>query len=153
MSILKKEDLIYLAGFIDGDGCILAQIVKRNEYKNLFQIRVSIVLFQKTIRHWFLLEWLNKLKVGSLRKRNDSMSELAIVNTAAVKILLLQLLPYLQIKKATAKLVIEIIDKLDQVKDRSDFLEVCKLVDKIAEFTDSKKRTITSDTVRKAYLE
>jgi hypothetical protein len=52
MSILKnKNDLIYLAGFIDGDGCILAQIVARNDYKYLFQIRVSIILYQKTTRH------------------------------------------------------------------------------------------------------
>jgi hypothetical protein len=91
--------------------------------------------------------------MGNLRKRNDSMSELAIVGAKPVKYILQQLLPFLQIKKPTAKLVLEIIDKLDQVKTRCDFIEVCKLVDKIAENTDTKKRTITSETVRKAYLE
>lgn len=49
MTNLNKEDLIYLAGFIDGDGCVLAQIVKRENHK--FQIRVSLLLVQKTTRH------------------------------------------------------------------------------------------------------
>jgi len=42
---LTKEDIIYLAGFIDGDGCILAQIVNRPDYKLKFQIRLSIILY------------------------------------------------------------------------------------------------------------
>lgn len=41
----------YLAGFIDGDGCILAQIVRREEYKRKFQIRVTVAMYQKTKRH------------------------------------------------------------------------------------------------------
>lgn len=48
---LSKEDLNYLAGFIDGDGCILAQLVFREDYKYKFQIRVSIILYQKSSRH------------------------------------------------------------------------------------------------------
>jgi hypothetical protein len=79
------------------------------------------------------------------------MSELAIVGFTPVKQLLLQLLPYLIIKKPTAKLVLEIIDKLETTNNRSDFIEVCKLVDKIAKLTDSKKRTITTEYVIKYY--
>ena len=40
----------YLAGFIDGDGCIMAQIVPRKDYLYKYEIRVSIVLYQKTKR-------------------------------------------------------------------------------------------------------
>jgi hypothetical protein len=79
------------------------------------------------------------------------MSELAIVGTTPVKKLLLELLPFLLIKKQTAILVLEIIENLSKVNNRSDFIEVCKLVDKIAENTDSKKRAITSETVIQRY--
>jgi hypothetical protein len=79
------------------------------------------------------------------------MSELAIVGVTPVKKLLLQLLPYLLVKKPTAKLVLEIIENLECVNNRSDFIEVCRLVDKIAEHTDSKKRKITTDYVIKYY--
>ena len=51
MRDITKEELSYIAGFVDGDGCILAQIVSRKDYKHNFQIRVSVILYQKSIRH------------------------------------------------------------------------------------------------------
>jgi len=45
---LIKEDISYLAGYIDGNGSILAQIVYIPESKYKFQIRVSITIFQKS---------------------------------------------------------------------------------------------------------
>jgi intein/homing endonuclease len=47
----KEIDYAYLAGFIDGDGCLLAQLVKRPDYLYKFQIRISINFYQKTSRH------------------------------------------------------------------------------------------------------
>lgn len=156
---LTKEELNYIAGFIDGDGCILAQIVQRKDLKLKFEIRVSITFYQKTIRHWFLLQMQKKLGVGTLRKRNDGMSELTIVGFTPIKQLLNVLLPYLIIKKPIAKLILEIIDKLDNlnkldnVNIRSNFIEVCELVDKVAEFTDSKKRIINTTYVKEIFNE
>ena len=139
-------DYRYLAGFIDGDGCILAQIIKRAESKWKFEIRVSIVMYQKTSRHWFLLS-LQKEIGGTLRKRNDNMSELAIVGRTPVSVILKELIPYLRMKKPTAELVMEIIESEAGIRDRGEFIEVCKKVDKIAEYTDSKRRTITAEVV------
>ena len=48
---INKTELAYLAGFVDGDGCINAQIVKRPDYKFKFQIRFTVSFFQKTTRH------------------------------------------------------------------------------------------------------
>lgn len=45
-SKLKRDTLIYLAGFIDGDGSLLAQIVHRKDYKHEFQIRISVCFYQ-----------------------------------------------------------------------------------------------------------
>jgi hypothetical protein len=47
---------VWLAGFIDGDGCINSQIVFRPDYILKYQIRVSITAFQSTTRHFILLE-------------------------------------------------------------------------------------------------
>lgn len=47
----KKVDYSYLAGFIDGDGSILAQLVKREDYRYKYEIQVTISLYQKTKRH------------------------------------------------------------------------------------------------------
>ena len=48
---LSPVELSYIAGFLDGDGSIYAQIVKRSDYRLKFQIRVSISFHQKTTRH------------------------------------------------------------------------------------------------------
>jgi hypothetical protein len=48
---LTPMELSYIAGFLDGDGSIYAQIVKRSDYRLRFQIRVCIGFYQKTTRH------------------------------------------------------------------------------------------------------
>ena len=48
---LSPVELSYIAGFLDGDGSIYAQIVKRSDYRLKFKIRVSITFYQKTTRH------------------------------------------------------------------------------------------------------
>nr|YP_636258.1 putative site-specific DNA endonuclease [Tupiella akineta]YP_636278.1 putative site-specific DNA endonuclease [Tupiella akineta]AAV80680.1 putative site-specific DNA endonuclease [Tupiella akineta]AAV80700.1 putative site-specific DNA endonuclease [Tupiella akineta] len=152
MSKLKKiipEELSYLAGFLDGDGCINAQIVRRSDYKLKFQIRVSITFFQKTNRHWFLI-WLDKkLDCGTLRKRPDGMSEYAIIGIASVRNLLSILKPYLKLKKRQAILLLKIIEKMPHIQnDPQLFLKLCEQVDHFSEFNDSKKRKLTSQVVR-----
>ena len=82
-----------------------------------------------------------------MRKRNDNMSELAIVGRTPVSVILKELIPYLRMKKPTAELVMEIIESEAGIRDRGEFIEVCKKVDKIAEYTDSKRRTITAEVV------
>jgi len=48
---LTPMELSYIAGFLDGEGSIYAQIVKRSDYRLRFQIRVCIGFYQKTTRH------------------------------------------------------------------------------------------------------
>ena len=110
---MTEIEKAYIAGFLDADGCVNAQIVQRAEYRLKFQIRVSITFFQSTKRHWFLLQLHEKLKIGCLRKRNDGMSELSIVGSASVSTLLTDLmaLPYLKLQKKQAELVLQFVPK------------------------------------------
>lgn len=88
---------------------------------------------------------------GVIRKRVDGMSELTITGAAPVKLLLTELLPHIRMKKSLAELVLSIIEAKDQVRTRDDFIEVCRKVDKVAEYTDSKKRTITTSVVLESW--
>ncbi|MDO8650211.1 MAG: LAGLIDADG family homing endonuclease, partial [Candidatus Berkelbacteria bacterium] len=59
----------YIAGFLDGDGCIMFQIVPRRDYRLGYEIRASIVFYQKTLykKH---LQWLRQVfEIGYLRDR------------------------------------------------------------------------------------
>lgn len=145
----NKEILIYLAGFIDGDGCINAQIVRRKDYKLGFQIRVSIAFFQKTSRYFFI-EWIHSIiKCGVIRIRKDGISEYTIIGIKNVRPFLEKISPFLIVKKKQSDLLLEIMKEmeLNSNKDKSSFLNLCKKVDLFMSLNDSKKRTMTSNVV------
>jgi len=146
---LKNEEKAYIAGFLDGDGSIMAQLVFRKDYKLGYQIRVSIVFYQKTT-HQNQLFWLKEqLGYGYIRVRNDGMSEYTIVGLREVSLVLILLYPFLRLKKELAKEVLSLI-KLHPSSRKmtaSKLISLSKLVDKTAEFNYSKKRTVTSESV------
>ena len=150
MKKLTAEERFYLAGFLDADGSIFAQIVRGKDLKYKFRIRVSIGFYQKKEYNWFLKKLQKDLKCGSIRTKEDGVSEYIITAADPVRNLLLQLKDCLVLKKRQANLVLEILEKKKDLQSKSDFLEVCQLTDKVAELNYSKKRTITAKVVEKA---
>ena len=147
---LSNIELAYIAGFLDGDGSIMAQIVKNKSYKYGHTIRVTVSFYQKTKRHWFMIK-LRKLlgKEWSIRKRNDGISEVYQTGFTPIKNFLIVIKPFLILKPRLALLILQIIEEYSQVQSEADFLEVCKKIDKTAEYTDSKKRIHTYSSVKK----
>jgi hypothetical protein len=149
MKILKDE-LIYIAGFLDGDGSIIAQLVKRDDYKNGYQIRLSIQFTQLTKRRIYLEKLKDLIGVGYIRDRSlkaSQVSDYVITETKQVYLFLKMLTPFLRIKKKQADLVITIIERLPLAKDPHKFYELCQKVDQVAAFNDSKSRLITAEVV------
>ena len=150
--MVLNEELAYIAGFLDGDGCIMAQLVRRKDYIYGYQIRTSIVFYQKS-RNDRILHWLKSLlDIGYIRYRNDDIAEYTIVGFKEVKVVLEMLLPYLRLKKELAGQVIDLIDAHPKNMTPKDLIRLSKLVDKTATFNYSKKRTNTSKVVQQ-YLE
>ena len=148
---MSSEELAYVAGFLDGDGCVMAQLVRRKDYIYGYQIRTSIVFYQQQ-RNQEILQWLkSQLKLGYIRLRNDGMAEYTIVGLKEVKGVLKTLLPYLRLKKRLSELVINLIDEHPRRMTPEELVRLSRLVDETAKFTYSKKRTNTSETIR-AYL-
>ena len=144
---MTDEEKAYIAGFLDGDGCIMAQLVRRKDYIYGFQIRTSIVFYQKQTHREFL-SWLkHKLHYGYIRDRNDGMSEYTIVGFKAVGETLQLLAPFLRLKKTLATKVIKLISKHPKKMDAESLIKLSKLVDETASFNYSKKRTNTSESV------
>lgn len=149
---LSNEEIAYLAGFLDGDGCINAQIVQREDYKLKFQIRVTITLFQDTKQHWFLIQIQKTIGYGTIRKRADGISEYAIVGKQSVTEILQRLLPYLKLKRKQAVLVLEICEQLSKKQDGASFLQLCAKADKVGELNYSKKKSMTASVVKQRFL-
>ena len=149
MKFTDSTILAYIAGFLDGDGSIFFQIVSRPDYKQKFQIRTSIAFYQD-ITNVGILEWLKEqLGSGYIRHRKTGMSDYTIVESNKVKEILSLLQPYVRLKKKHIELGLEIINKLENKKTDSDFLEICKLVDQFKKINYSKKRTMTYEVVSK----
>ena len=143
IKLLSPEKLSYLGGFLDGDGSINAQLVRRSDYRLGYQIRVTVTFFQKSTRHWFLIKLKNEFAVdGTLRYRNDGLSELSVVGVSVVKSFLQSVQPYLLVKKKQAEIVLEICNTLSRDQSPKDFVELCKKADLLEDLNDSKKRTI-----------
>jgi hypothetical protein len=143
---MQDKEKAYIAGFLDGDGSIMAQLVKRNDYKLGYQIRASIVFYQKTNHRKFLLWLKGQLGFGYIRDRNDGMSEYTIVGLREVEYVLTLLYPFLRLKKALAKDVLYLIRQHPAKRNMTakQLVRLSKLVDKTAAFNYSKKRTNTS---------
>jgi hypothetical protein len=145
----------YFAGFLDGNGSIIAQIVPKEDYVLKFQIRLSISFIQKTKRKHFLHLLNKKLgKKGIVRDRNDNVSELNFVGKEKIQEILERLQPYLTIKRKQCNLVLKIIEQFHLTKGpREEFVKLCDLVDQVAALNDSKNRKTTASVVRQRFLD
>jgi len=117
----------YLAGFLDGDGAIMACIEKHSEKKFNFRIRIVVKITQsKKIN----LEWLkNSLKIGLIRQ-NRSVVDWIIRDQQCVESLLRLIIPYLRVKKKQAEIALKIL-KID-IKSRKNLIKVARLADSLS---------------------
>ena len=149
---MDSTRLAYIAGFLDGDGSIFFQIVRRKDYKFGFQIRSTVAFYQKT-KFVKILKFLKRIfKSGYIRHREEGMSDYSIVDPKEVEKILISLQPYVVVKNKQLKLGLKILQKLKKYKSPKGFLEICKLVDKFSKLNYSKKRTITSKVVKDYFI-
>ena len=130
----------YLAGFLDGDGSIYAQLKPNPTYRFGFQIAAYIVLYQSQKSRNVFEKLCSMIKLGYLRERKDGILEYIIGKTDAIRTFLRLVSPYLLLKKEQATLMSKILDSKEDVKDEKDFAEVAKLIDRFRELNYSKKR-------------
>ncbi len=153
---MRKEEMAYIAGFLDGDGCIMLQLVYRHDYVLGYQIRASVVFYQKQ-QYQSFLHWLQDQfdGVGYIRNRNDGMSEYTIVGIADVGKILQLLLPYLRLKKPQAEIALNVISQMPgsgRKMTEEKLLMLAKEVDRFLELNYSKRRVNTSAKL-KAFLD
>ena len=129
----------------------MLQLVFRADYRLGYQIRASIVFYQKQKYKNFLFWLKEKFQVGYIRDRNDGMSEYTIVGPKPVSEILKKLMPYLRLKRDQAELALAVLAKMPgsgRKMNSKILLELSLEVDKFAELNYSKKRTNTSEKVR-----
>ncbi len=106
----------YIAGFLDGDGSIVASIEKRPDRRRFpYRVRLKIN-FTQHIRHKNMLILLQYAlgRVGSIRNvPSHNLAELVIQRRQDVKMILERLLPHLVLKQRQARIMLAMIDVFD----------------------------------------
>ncbi len=107
----------YIAGFLDGDGSIVASIEKRPDRRRFpYRVRLKIN-FTQHIRHQGMILLLQKALggIGSIRDvSSHNLVELVIQKRSDVQIILKRLLPYLILKERQARIMLGMIDIFNQ---------------------------------------
>lgn len=106
MNQLSDTELAYIAGIIDGEGCITINHARNwqclSGYTNMLQIKVAMTTYQ--VPYWLL----DKCG-GSLREQPSKHKLIYVwtISSKQVADLLRQLLPYLKNTKAQAEIAIK----------------------------------------------
>src|SRR5262245_31694862 len=126
---LSEVDRAYLAGFLDGDGAIMALIEKHTEKRFGFRVRIEVNVTQF---HEGDVAWLPAhTGVGYIR-RNLETYQWIVRDQRAVKWLLDMVQPFTRCKRNQVALAIEILAHPIQSKD--DLIQVAKLADALSKF-------------------
>jgi LAGLIDADG endonuclease len=144
---MQETTRAYIAGFLDGDGSIHFQLVKRRDYVYGYQIRASVCFYQST-RGKPGLEWLKRqLGYGYLRDRAGSMSDYTIVGWSDVKRVLEVVQPFVVFKREQVDRALQLLSRLEATFTPEGFLESAKLVDAFATLNYSKRKQIDARCV------
>lgn len=127
--------LAWLAGFFEGDGCIICYIDKAKGYKFTFRIRVIIKLSQKSS---LALEKIREdLNLGNIffnkRKVNSyNCYDLIIANQNNVLLFINLIKPYVRFKVNQLEIGIKILEQRKQITSPQDLLKLAKLADSLS---------------------
>ena len=139
--------LAYIAGFLDGDGSVFFQVVRKSDYCLGFQIRSSIAFYQKTENERILFWLKEQLAAGYIRRRKTGISDYTIVDQREVRRILELLSPYVRLKSEHVGLGLEILRQFPLEGDPAKLILVSRQVDRFQSINYSKKRTLTSAVV------
>ena len=124
-----NSDKAYIAGFLDGDGSIMLQLKKRSDTSRGYRFMATICFYQDT-RHEEPLFWIRKvLGIGYVSKRNDNISELRINGFKQVRIILMQLQPYIRFKIVQSEAMILACNILERGVNKLSNKDLLKLAD------------------------
>ncbi len=145
---VNQTALAYIAGFLDGDGCIKARIDK--QLNNKFGLRTRIaVTFTQHIRNRHVLVWIqNQLRNGSIadypKKR---LSEYSITDSKYIERLLRGLKPYVVNKHKQLDLALQLLALKDRFKSETSFSKALSLANEIRGLNNYPKKNFFSSPV------
>jgi hypothetical protein len=125
----SEVDLAYVAGFVDGDGAIMACIEPHREKKFGFRVRIVLKVTQKHKKDLVFLE--KMFKCGHVRQSRATF-DWVLRDQQSLKLVLESLLPYSRSKQRQIKLALRILHT--KIICMDDLLQVAKSADALSRF-------------------
>jgi hypothetical protein len=141
---VKASDASYIAGFLDGDGSIHFQLVRRREYRFGFSIRASVSFSQSTQARYGLEHLQRVIGGGYLRDRGTGMSDLVITSRPLLIGLLQAVEPYVIFKREHVRRALHLLSQLRPRLGLQEFLRLAREVDAFSTLNYSKTKRITA---------
>ena len=105
---MKRDDLIYLAGFVDGEGCIFAAV--HNTKTSLTRRKHFYPALHIAQKFPGILYWIQEeVGKGKVTQRSDKQSYTYKISGSNCSALLSELLPFLKGKRNQAELAIQLM--------------------------------------------
>jgi hypothetical protein len=146
---MRALDASYVAGFLDGDGSIHFQLVKQQEYRFGFYIRASTSFSQSTSARSGLEAIHGLIGGGYLRDRGTGMSDLVITSRPLLLDLLFAVQPYVIFKREHVRRALELLPRLERLREAEQFLQLAREVDAFATLNYSKTKRISAVDVER----
>jgi hypothetical protein len=124
---LSNTECAYIAGFLDGDGAIMAAIEKHPEKRFRFRVRVAV---KATQLHERDVAWLPKMTGIGLVRPNRSAHEWIVRNQKDIVWLLEALAPFLRSKFRQAEIALTILKT--NIDSLQDLCAIAHLADQLA---------------------
>ena len=134
-----EVDRAYLAGLIDGDGCIMATIERHSEKKFGFRVRISVKITQKESN--LVSSLAKQFGMGKIR-RNRTTFDWVIRNKDDVLKILNVINPYTKSKIKQVMLARRILSSSDATEQ--GLIKMARLADSLARFNVRSKERRTN---------
>ena len=147
---MTEVEKAYVAGFLDGDGSVMAHIVPHRECRFGYAIRVVVKFSQHEDSNETLIELKQLCGDGYLSQANKHVRELALKSSRSVERLLKDIGPYVRIKRKQVERALALIERLKHVQTADEFRQAAESVDSISavNFKSRSRRKHTSQTIR-----
>ena len=145
----------YLAGLVDGDGCIMATIERHSEKKFGFRVRVEFKITQKDDK--LLKDLVREFKIGCVsrnRRKSDinySTHDWIVRTKADVSFILEYIKPYVQTKNKQIDIALKILQRT--IVKHGDLMKNARLADTLSKYNvRSKNRKKNFSTMIKTLI-
>lgn len=146
MSMLTTTEAAYIAGLLDGEGCLA--IYRRSKTSYVCLLRVAMT-------HKATLDWLSVRLKTSVKKRSSTMNKdtafsVTTSDPKIIKVLLEATEPFMITKKANARLLLDYINKV-QNKEREDlqiYAEISSVLNARGEGANERKLDIAAAVLK-----